>query len=538
MLSSLSRLFVLAVLGVFVGFASGADKQPTTKPAIPNASWAGKVEDYLKDGKLKEKLILSYVHNADRNGRSSGSTIWTIETSGEWTQTLWDMNFGIRPPRSKVVAKGKLTPEQLTALAQHLATQGFNTLPDRVGSEFTLDTWSLSVSVKFGKKTATLETMTGSLTEGRPEAGDPRANDWSRFVTLALVMQNLCQEIKPIAEPLQKADEQTKPAKVSPLKMRLIAGKGPYTLDLGGKTPKEFRKLLEEFDPFGRPGKQLPRQDVYIVIEITNTGEKPVTIRIGGDDSHLEFDLKGPGAVSVYQRLTTADWKVSHPVTIAPGQSYRHEIKLLASEPRSQHIWYMTEPGEYTLSARWSLGEPQEGEPMLCEPKEREFTDVLTAEPIKLKVVAAPQASDYLKDGKLKERIEVRSVLLSIAGNSYSYYAIEPDGSWSMGMATPRSELEELAKGKLTPEQLAELAKELARFDLASLPTHGKLVFDGRHIESGPRAHVTEIQYGSKVVVLYSGKGKSSDDEDQAIRVRYIGILAAVETLCMPPRKC
>jgi hypothetical protein len=535
MLSSLSRLFALTVLGVFVGFAPGADKQPTTKPATPSAGWAGKVEDYLKDGKLKEKLTLSYVHNADRNGRSWGSTIWAIETSGEWTQTHWDTNFGIRPPMSKVVAKGKLTPEQLAALAQHLATQGFNTLSDRVGDVLQpakgLDIVSVSVSLSFGKKSTTLDTVSGSLTESRPIAGDAEANEWSRFVALALVMQNLCQEIKFLAEPDNKVPLQPKPAeKVSPLKMRLIAGTGPYTLDLGGQTPEEFRKLLSEFDPFGRRGKPLPRQAVYIVIEITNTGEKPVTIRIGGDDSHLEFDLKGPGAVSVYELLTTADWKVSHPVTIAPGQSYRHEIKVLASEPRSQHIWYWTEPGEYTLSANWSLGKPEEGE----------LSGILKADPITLKVVAAPQAADYLqKNGKLKERIEIRDVLVSIGGRVNNYFAIEPDGSWSMGTATPRSEQEELAKGKLTAEQLTQLAKELARYDLATLQTHGAMTFDPTVIESGPRSYtVTEIQFGKKAMVLYPGESKCGAEVDKAIRARYNGIAQAIMNLCMPPRKC
>jgi hypothetical protein len=343
-------------------------------------------------------------------------------------------------------------------------------------------------------------------------------------------MQNLCQEIKLIAEPDKPLIPKTKPAqKVSPLKMRLIAGKGPYTLDLGGKTPEEYRKLLSEFDPFTLRGNLPPSPSVHIEIEITNTGKKPVTIRIGGDDSHLDFDLKGPGAMSVYKLLTTAEFRLSHPVTIAPGESYRQVIGVLASEPRQQHIWYWTEPGEYTLSATWGLGEPQEGE----------VSGVLTADPITLKVVAGPQASDYLqKNGKLKERLEVRDVLIGTGGNSYSYFAIETDGSWSMGSATPRSELEELAKGKLTAEQLAQLAKELAKYDLANLQNHGVMTFDGHDVEQGPRSHATEIQFGKKVVVLYDGVSKCGAEQDKAIRARYNGIAQTVMDLCMPPRKC
>src|SRR5262245_23898328 len=86
-------------------------------------------------------------------------------------------------------------------------------------------------------------------------------------------------------------------------------------------------------------------------------------------------------------------------------------------------------------------------------------------------VRAGDQPEHYLKDGKLKDRIEVRQLQGGVAGFTGTYYAIEADGSWSTGPVLPPKEEkgEPKAQGKLTREQLAELAKDLARHELAHL---------------------------------------------------------------------
>jgi hypothetical protein len=145
---------------------------------------AGDVKNYLTaDGKLKETLTLTIGNNRGIVGGSFGTT-WVIEPSGAWTMTT--------TPKD-ATAKGKLTAGQLAALAQHLATQDFNQLPARLGVKPYPDNNLPFVAISFGKKGSTLF---GSLTERVPEAGDSNADDWSRFVAVTLVLQNILQETK------------------------------------------------------------------------------------------------------------------------------------------------------------------------------------------------------------------------------------------------------------------------------------------------------------------------------------------------------
>ncbi len=89
---------------------------------------AGAVSDYLiKDGKLRAVLKIS-----ETQGGVVGftGTVWVIEPSGDWR---------VAPVRNaqegRPLRKGRLTDRQLTALAQHLATQDLLRLPDRLGPD-------------------------------------------------------------------------------------------------------------------------------------------------------------------------------------------------------------------------------------------------------------------------------------------------------------------------------------------------------------------------------------------------------------------
>jgi len=139
---------------------------------------------------------------------------------------------------------------------------------------------------------------------------------------------------------------------------------------------------------------------------------------------------------------------------------------------------------------------------------------------------AGERAGDYLKDGKLKERVEVLQLQGGVAGLTGDYYVIEADGSWSAGpMLPPKGEKgAPKAKGKLTGGQLAQLAKELARYDLAHLPSHGAPVVN-------PRA--VRVRFGKSVSELQPGPAKAPAEQDKAIRARYDGIVQAVKGLCM-----
>lgn len=153
------------------------------------------------------------------------------------------------------------------------------------------------------------------------------------------------------------------PAKDSPdnplgLKMRLIAKQDTYVLDLNGKSAEEYRKLIEAIEP--DKGKPPPGPKVDLTLEISNPTDKEVSIWIGGDDSRLSLELKGPGAVSMLlTKRQTADIKISKAIAIPAGKTYSRPITDLAyPHPRQNSQWYWTSPGEYTVSATWKLGPP------------------------------------------------------------------------------------------------------------------------------------------------------------------------------------
>jgi hypothetical protein len=92
------------------------------------------------------------------------------------------------------VAKGQLNQQQRAALARHLATQDLQGLPARLsaGSEpIGLGVWKL----EFGKKSSKLETAAVNLADAAPP-GEVRAGEWSRFVALTLVLEDMCKRTK------------------------------------------------------------------------------------------------------------------------------------------------------------------------------------------------------------------------------------------------------------------------------------------------------------------------------------------------------
>jgi hypothetical protein len=263
---------------------------------------------------------------------------------------------------------------------------------------------------------------------------------------------------------------------------------------------------------------------VYLDLEIANTSDKDVTIWIGGDATSLSFDLKGPGAVCKLLTLTTtADFRYARPVVIRAGETYTRPVTSLNfPHPRPSSLWYWTEPGEYTLSATWVLGASKDT-----------AGPVLVAAPIKLTVTApvGGKVEDYLdRDGRLKERLEIRHLQGGIAGSTGTYHVIERDGTWGTGALQLRGGKETVSalvvKGKLTAAQLRQLAEALARHDLAGLKDHGQ-------VEVNPRT--LTIRFGSQSVTLQPGRGNVSAEEDRAVRARYQGIDAVAKAACRQP---
>jgi len=177
----------------------------------------------------------------------------------------------------------------------------------------------------------------------------------------------------------QPAEKQSKPL----VEMYLHTKQAKYVLDLDGKTPAEFRKLLAKIKP---DDDDIPSGPVVdLVLEIINVTDKDVTIWVGGDDTPMTLELKGPGAVNkVVTMRATADIKRSKPVVIPPGKCYAlYMSRLDYPRYRPTQRWYWTEPGEYMLTATFQLGLPirfaKKGDSIVL--------GKLVAEPIKLIVV-------------------------------------------------------------------------------------------------------------------------------------------------------
>lgn len=139
----------------------------------------------------------------------------------------------------------------------------------------------------------------------------------------------------------------TKPAALS---LALTSAKDTYPLP-AAQSGKEFRDQLTAVR--GR----LPNPPaVDLTLKFTNNSPTPITLPFGGDDSTLRLKLDGPGALNLPNNIPmTREFRMGKPVTIAPGQSYDHQVTSLAGGARGiSEYSYFTEPGEYTLTAQFS----------------------------------------------------------------------------------------------------------------------------------------------------------------------------------------
>lgn len=150
------------------------------------------------------------------------------------------------------------------------------------------------------------------------------------------------------------------------LELRLIANQTSHKLDLGGRSPAEFRQHLQDLDQKGKAGGFVPVESfppppaVDLQVEILHIGEGEAEIWLGGDDSCLTLELVGPGPITVSNTGPfTADVKYSSPIKLAAGDRHVLPLKHLFHGFRGyQSQSYWTEPGEYLLTAHYQLGSP------------------------------------------------------------------------------------------------------------------------------------------------------------------------------------
>jgi hypothetical protein len=134
---------------------------------------------------------------------------------------------------------------------------------------------------------------------------------------------------------------------------------------------------------------------------------------------------------------------------------------------------------------------------------------------------AGKDAGDYLtKDGQLKHALDILDVKGGFAGFTGTQLTVQPEGTWkSAAVALNQSKL--VSEGKLTPKQLADLAKSLAKYDLLHLPDEGKVMVNPHLITLTFGKHTSEIRNVEKL-----------PEPGDSVAGRYAGVVRAVRELC------
>ncbi len=143
----------------------------------------------------------------------------------------------------------------------------------------------------------------------------------------------------------------------------------------------------------------------------------------------------------------------------------------------------------------------------------------------------AADAGDYLtQDGKLKETLDLTDVQGGFAGFTGKGYVVEPSGEWKLlKVFNDKKDVE--AKGTLSKEQLAALAKELAAYDLAGLA-------DTKAGKAGANPHVVTVHWGKKeTVVTLNASDPLPRPDKTSVGGRVAGVAAAVADLAKAPPK-
>lgn len=129
----------------------------------------------------------------------------------------------------------------------------------------------------------------------------------------------------------------------------------------------------------GAPQRPLP-PEVDLVLELTNTSGREMTLLVGGGRSQLDLKLDGPGAITV-PGGGSMHVEPRSEVKLAPGAVHKVPIKRLQHGRYGQSGSYWTEPGQYKLTATYKALVKATSE------KEKDKPIEATASPATIKVV-------------------------------------------------------------------------------------------------------------------------------------------------------
>jgi hypothetical protein len=164
------------------------------------------------------------------------------------------------------------------------------------------------------------------------------------------------------------------------ISLKIVVKKDKYKFDGGGKTAKEYKAHLEDLAAKAKKGElgEAPKPPaVDLVLQLTNTSKNDLTIYVGGDANIYTFELTGgAGTVTMGSGLAfTADFRLPKAVSLAAGKTYEIPVKQLSDGSRgaSRYVFW-TGPGEYKLSAKYTLADRDGGKGSVLESKPVKIT--------------------------------------------------------------------------------------------------------------------------------------------------------------------
>jgi hypothetical protein len=128
-------------------------------------------------------------------------------------------------------------------------------------------------------------------------------------------------------------------------------------IPLAARGGAAFRQKLDQAQ---RDGKLPPPPAISLELELVNTGKRPVELRPGDETSALVLEITGDGVIRIKapkaQELEEPEFLRTQPLQLDPGKKHiLHIDRLIAGSRGNMEYIYLTEPGEYTLTASLRL---------------------------------------------------------------------------------------------------------------------------------------------------------------------------------------